>query len=146
MLSIRDRVVLVTGAHGGIGAALVSAFAESDATVIGSDRATQRPGAAAAYYDFDVTDEAAATDVVSEVVSAGASRARSERAAQLPMQRFARSNEVSSAALFLTHPQNRYITGVSLDVAGGRAPRDRLVTSKCLLRVHLERCRGVNVA
>jgi len=69
MLSMRDRVVLVTGAHGGIGAAMVSAFAESDATVIGSDRGTQRPDAAAEYYDFDVTDEAAATDVVSEVVS-----------------------------------------------------------------------------
>jgi NAD(P)-dependent dehydrogenase (short-subunit alcohol dehydrogenase family) len=246
MLSMRDQVVLITGAHGGIGAAMVSAFAESDATVIGSDRGTQRPDAAAAYYDFDVTDEAAAADVVSDVVSrygridalvhaagvlgetadplktstaeferimsinvsgtftlvretaramlerdtkgtmllfssvaakegrrtylpynaskiavlhimwsmakilgpagisvnavtpgpvdtamwaqfaegvgedaAGASRARSERAAQLPMQRFARPNEVSSAALFLTHPQNRYITGVSLDVAGG---------------------------
>jgi 3-oxoacyl-[acyl-carrier protein] reductase len=26
---------------------------------------------------------------------------------------------VASAALFLTDPQNRYITGVSLDVAGG---------------------------
>jgi len=69
MLSMRDQVVLVTGAHGGIGAALVSAFAESDATVIGSDRGTQRPDAVAEYYDFDVTDEAAATDVVSEVVS-----------------------------------------------------------------------------
>jgi NAD(P)-dependent dehydrogenase (short-subunit alcohol dehydrogenase family) len=48
-----------------------------------------------------------------------ASRARAERAAQLPMQRFARPDEVASAALSLTDPQNRYITGVSLDVAGG---------------------------
>lgn len=48
-----------------------------------------------------------------------ASRARAERAAQLPMQRFARPDEVASAALFLADPQNRYITGVSLDVAGG---------------------------
>lgn len=48
-----------------------------------------------------------------------ASRARAERAAQLPMRRFARPDEVTSAALFLTDPRNRYITGVSLDVAGG---------------------------
>jgi len=66
---MRDQVVLITGAHGGIGAAMVSAFAESDATVIGSDRGTKRPDAAAACYDFDVTDEAAAADVVSDVVS-----------------------------------------------------------------------------
>lgn len=46
-------------------------------------------------------------------------RARAERAAQLPMRRFARPDEVASAALFLTDPANRYITGVSLDVAGG---------------------------
>jgi 3-oxoacyl-[acyl-carrier protein] reductase len=69
MLSMRDQVVLITGAHGGIGAAMVSAFAESDATVIGSDRGSRRPDAAAAYYDFDVTDEAATADVVSDVVS-----------------------------------------------------------------------------
>ena len=48
-----------------------------------------------------------------------ASRARAKRAAQLPMQRFARPDEVANAALFLTDPRNRYITGVSLDVAGG---------------------------
>jgi 3-oxoacyl-[acyl-carrier protein] reductase len=48
-----------------------------------------------------------------------ASRARADRAAQLPMQRFAQPNEVASAAIFLTDPKNRYITGVSLDVAGG---------------------------
>ncbi|NYD69884.1 SDR family NAD(P)-dependent oxidoreductase [Herbiconiux flava] len=48
-----------------------------------------------------------------------AARARAERAAQLPMQRFAQPDEVARAALFLTDPANRYITGVSLDVAGG---------------------------
>ncbi|WPO88834.1 SDR family oxidoreductase (plasmid) [Herbiconiux sp. KACC 21604] len=48
-----------------------------------------------------------------------ADRARAERAAQLPMQRFARPEEVANAALFLADPRNRYITGVSLDVAGG---------------------------
>ena len=246
MLSMRDQVVFITGARGGIGASMVAAFAESDATVIGSDRGGNGPDVAAAYYDFDVTDERAAADIIADIVarygrldvlvhaagvlgdtadplktstaeferilsinasgtftivretaramldrdtkgtmllfssvaakearrtylpynasklavlhimwsmaqilgpagisvnaitpgpvdtnmwaqfaegvgesSAGASRARSERAAQLPMQRFARPDEVTSAALFLTHPENRYITGVSLDVAGG---------------------------
>lgn len=48
-----------------------------------------------------------------------AAKARAARAAQLPMKRFARPDEVANAALFLTDPANRYITGVSLDVAGG---------------------------
>jgi NAD(P)-dependent dehydrogenase (short-subunit alcohol dehydrogenase family) len=44
---------------------------------------------------------------------------RAKRAAQLPMRRFAEPDEVARAILFLTDPDNRYITGVSLDVAGG---------------------------
>lgn len=51
---------------------------------------------------------------------AGSAReARAARARQLPMQRFAEPAEVASAIRFLTDPLNRYITGVSLDVAGG---------------------------
>jgi 3-oxoacyl-[acyl-carrier protein] reductase len=45
--------------------------------------------------------------------------ARTARAAQLPMRRFARPDEIANAALFLTDPKNRYITGITLDVAGG---------------------------
>ncbi|MEV8150953.1 SDR family oxidoreductase [Arthrobacter sp. NPDC080073] len=44
---------------------------------------------------------------------------RAKRAAQLPMRRFAEPDEVARAILFLADPENRYITGVSLDVAGG---------------------------
>ncbi|MET0887013.1 MAG: SDR family oxidoreductase [Mycetocola sp.] len=51
--------------------------------------------------------------------SDGAQAARDARAAQLPMGRFAEPSEVASAIDFLTSPANRYITGVSLDVAGG---------------------------
>lgn len=246
MSSMQDQVVLVTGANGGIGASVLAAYAESGATVIGSDRGGGRLEVGAGYYDLDVTDEAATTQVIADVISAygridalvhaagvlgetadplktsttefqrimtvnatgtftivretaramlehetkgtmllfssvaakegrrtylpynaskiavlhimwsmaqilgpagisvnaitpgpvdtsmwaqfaegvgedaaGAAQARRERAAQLPMQRFAQPDEVSNAALFLTHPQNRYITGVSLDVAGG---------------------------
>lgn len=246
MSSMQDQVVLVTGANGGIGASVLSAYAEAGATVIGSDRGGRRLEVGAGYYDLDVTDEPATTQVIADVVStygridalvhaagilgetadplktstaefqrimtvnatgtftivreaaramlkhetkgtmllfssvaakegrrtylpynaskiavlhimwsmaqilgpagisvnaitpgpvdtsmwaqfaegvgedaAGASAARKERAAQLPMQRFAQPDEVSNAALFLTNPQNRYITGVSLDVAGG---------------------------
>ncbi|PYY39698.1 SDR family NAD(P)-dependent oxidoreductase [Curtobacterium sp. MCPF17_046] len=51
---------------------------------------------------------------------AGAAQAaRDARAAQLPMQRFAEPTEVANTIAFLTDPANRYITGVSLDVAGG---------------------------
>lgn len=51
--------------------------------------------------------------------SGAAQAARDARAAQLPMQRFAEPAEVASAIGFLTDPTSRYITGVSLDVAGG---------------------------
>lgn len=51
--------------------------------------------------------------------SGAAQAARDARAAQLPMQRFAEPAEVARAISFLTDPINRYITGVSLDVAGG---------------------------
>ncbi|MBG6218688.1 NAD(P)-dependent dehydrogenase (short-subunit alcohol dehydrogenase family) [Arthrobacter sp. CAN_A6] len=51
--------------------------------------------------------------------SGAAQAARDARAAQLPMQRFAEPTEVANAISFLTDPINRYITGVSLDVAGG---------------------------
>jgi NAD(P)-dependent dehydrogenase (short-subunit alcohol dehydrogenase family) len=51
--------------------------------------------------------------------SGSAQAARDARAAQIPMRRFAEPGEVASAIQFLTDVQNRYITGVSLDVAGG---------------------------
>lgn len=51
--------------------------------------------------------------------SGSAKAARDARAAQLPMQRFAEPDEIARAIQFLTDPANRYITGVSLDVAGG---------------------------
>ncbi len=246
MLTARDQIVFITGANGGIGGSMVSAYTEAGATVIASDRGCKASGPTATYYDLDVTDESAATATIKEVVSTfgridalvhaagvlgetpdplktstaeferimninatgtftmvretalamldhgtkgtillfssvaakearrtylpynaskiavlhimwsmaqilgpsgisvnaitpgpvetnmwaqlaeasgsdvgAAARARAERAAQLPMQRFAQPDEVASAALFLTDPLNRYITGVSLDVAGG---------------------------
>lgn len=51
--------------------------------------------------------------------SGAAQAARDARAAQLPMRRFAEPVEVANAIAFLTDPANRYISGVSLDVAGG---------------------------
>jgi len=35
------------------------------------------------------------------------------------MGRFAEPGEVANAVAFLTDPANRYVSGVSLDVAGG---------------------------
>lgn len=51
--------------------------------------------------------------------SGAAQEARDRRAAQLPMQRFAEPEEVARAITFLSALENRYISGVSLDVAGG---------------------------
>ncbi|QRP46017.1 SDR family NAD(P)-dependent oxidoreductase [Amycolatopsis sp. FDAARGOS 1241] len=49
----------------------------------------------------------------------GDRRARQARAAQIPMGRFAEPEEVAATIAFLTDPENRYLTGLSLDVAGG---------------------------
>jgi 3-oxoacyl-[acyl-carrier protein] reductase len=246
MVTAADQVVVVTGGNGGIGAAMVAAYVELGATVINSDRGQTPVGEAAAYYDLDVTDEAAVKAMLADVVekygridvllhAAGVlgdtvdpmstttaeferimtingaaaftvtretaqimldlgikgsilllssvaakearttylpynaskiavlhitwsmaqilgpsgisvnaiapgptdtrmwtqlaeatgpdaeatTAARATRAAQLPMRRFARPDEIANAALFLTDPKNRYITGISLDVAGG---------------------------
>ncbi|WP_328785624.1 SDR family oxidoreductase [Streptomyces canus] len=37
----------------------------------------------------------------------------------MPMGRFAEPDEVAATIAFLTDPGNRYLTGLSLDVAGG---------------------------
>ncbi|WP_326686109.1 MULTISPECIES: SDR family oxidoreductase [unclassified Streptomyces] len=49
----------------------------------------------------------------------GDRRAREARSAQIPMGRFAEPEEVAATIAFLTDPANRYLTGLSLDVAGG---------------------------
>ncbi|WP_238148332.1 SDR family NAD(P)-dependent oxidoreductase [Rothia halotolerans] len=51
--------------------------------------------------------------------SGAAQAARAARAQQLPMQRFAEPAEVARSIEFLTAPENRYLTGLSMDVAGG---------------------------
>lgn len=246
MVTAADQVVIVTGGTGGIGSALVTAYGELGGTVINADRGPTPVGDAAAYYDLDVTDEAAVKEMLADVIekhgridvllhAAGvlgdtadpmntttaefagimainataafmitreaaqsmldlgvkgsillfssvaakearttylpynaskiavlhitwsmaqilgpagisvnaispgptetamwaqladasgpdaeaARAARAARAAQLPMRRFARPDEIANAALFLTDPRNRYITGISVDVAGG---------------------------
>jgi NAD(P)-dependent dehydrogenase (short-subunit alcohol dehydrogenase family) len=51
--------------------------------------------------------------------SGAAQAARDARAQQLPMQRFAEPDEVARTVAFLTARENRYLTGLSVDVAGG---------------------------
>jgi 3-oxoacyl-[acyl-carrier protein] reductase len=246
MFTAKDQIVIITGAAGGIGGSLVSAYLELGATVVAVDRGPVGPDGVAAYYQLDVTDEPATKAMLADVVSkhgrvdallhaAGvlgetvdpmetttaefarimeinatatfsivretgqvmldhgtkgtillfssvaakearttylpynaskiavlhitwsmaqilgpsgisvnavapgptetnmwaqlaeasgtdadaATQARAARAAQIPMRRFAHPDEIANAALFLTDPKNRYITGISLDVAGG---------------------------
>ncbi|MCZ4590089.1 SDR family oxidoreductase (plasmid) [Rhodococcus opacus] len=51
--------------------------------------------------------------------SGSAQAARNARARELPMQRFAEPDEVARTVAFLTASENRYLTGLSVDVAGG---------------------------
>ena len=68
-------VVLVTGASGALGSAIVRAFADASATVCGTDLiepdsedAELEPGAAASFYRGDFTDESEVERVIGSVV------------------------------------------------------------------------------
>ena len=63
-----DRVVLVTGAAGGIGSATVAAFAEAGWTVLATDRrADVPPPGASRFYPADVSDEKAVQALLERV-------------------------------------------------------------------------------
>jgi NAD(P)-dependent dehydrogenase (short-subunit alcohol dehydrogenase family) len=67
---IDERVVLVTGASSGIGAACVARFTEEGAVVVGADVAPPAgPGPAGGFHAVDVTDEKGVAAVVSEVMA-----------------------------------------------------------------------------
>jgi 3alpha(or 20beta)-hydroxysteroid dehydrogenase len=56
-MSLRDRVVVVTGAAQGLGAAIAVAAADAGATVIGADLTPTAPDERVAMRELDVTDE-----------------------------------------------------------------------------------------
>lgn len=45
---------------------------------------------------------------------------RAQRLADIPLGRFGQPDEVADVVLFLASPMSRYLTGVVVDVAGGR--------------------------
>jgi 3alpha(or 20beta)-hydroxysteroid dehydrogenase len=56
-MSLRDRVVVVTGAAQGLGAAIATTAADAGATVIGADLVTTGPDERITMRELDVTDE-----------------------------------------------------------------------------------------
>jgi 3-oxoacyl-[acyl-carrier protein] reductase len=77
--SVRDQVVVVTGAASGMGRAIAHLFADEDAKVAVTDRAAEgvatvvdeitSAGGTAAGWDLDVTDVGAISRVVDEVIA-----------------------------------------------------------------------------
>lgn len=103
----RPRVTLVTGSSGGIRSSVVAAL-RARLGPAGICVNAVNPGPVNTPLRSQLADR-----------SGSAQATRDPRAAQLPMQRFAEPEEVASASAFLTDPVNRYVIGVSLDVAGG---------------------------
>ena len=56
-MSLRDRVIVVTGAAQGLGAAISVAAADAGATVIGADLVLTAPDERVTMRELDVTDE-----------------------------------------------------------------------------------------
>ena len=56
-MSLRDRVVVVTGAAQGLGAAIATAAADAGATVVGADLVLTAPDERVTMRELDVTDE-----------------------------------------------------------------------------------------
>ncbi len=69
MPSFDGRVVAVTGASGGLGSAIVAAFAAAGAAVIGLDLEPGRPLDGVSQIACDVTDDAAVEDAFARVAS-----------------------------------------------------------------------------
>ncbi|MBX5442121.1 MAG: 3-oxoacyl-ACP reductase [Solirubrobacteraceae bacterium] len=67
-MRLKDKVCVVTGASGGIGAATVEAFRREGATVVGADLAAGAPGDLS--LQVDVTDEAQVVDLFARTVQA----------------------------------------------------------------------------
>lgn len=118
---LADRVVIVTGAASGIGAAMVATLRETGVTVIAIDR---EPVSAPATHliRMNVTDEAAWIAAVSLTVE------RFQRIDGLVncagiMRRIADPAEIANAALFLASTESSFMTGSELTVDGGWTAR-----------------------
>ena len=68
-MELKDKVVVVTGAAGGIGNALVNQFRAEGAIVIGSDLKTPEQTQAARFLNNDISTEAGVKALIDDVLA-----------------------------------------------------------------------------
>jgi NAD(P)-dependent dehydrogenase (short-subunit alcohol dehydrogenase family) len=120
---LQGKVALVTGGSGGIGAATCRLLAANGARVAVNGRDEDRIGATVEAIRAEggeaVGAPADCTVLVERTRRVIPEERRLQMAAEIPLGRLGTPEDVALAALFLASESSSWITGVTLDVAGG---------------------------
>ena len=111
------RVVLMSS-RGALGLATRTAYSATKAGMIGMARTWALELAPKGITVNVVAPGPIATDMFHDVVPAGSER-ESRLAANIPVGRIGRADDVTRAVMFFADPQNSFVTGQTLYVCGG---------------------------
>ena len=112
-------IVNVSSVAGSIGMAGMAAYVASKHAVEGLTKVAALENALRGVRVNAVAPGAIQTEMIDRFVGKGESQARKELAAEHPMNRIGKADEVAQAILFLCSPASSFITGHILPVDGG---------------------------